>query len=74
MHTDCLLEASRYQEEYKHGCSTKIYRSCLCAGYRLREAELMFQDGQADKSDRVMRGVVRKNPNYAGQSADLKLP
>lgn len=34
----------------------------------------MFQDGQADKSDRVMRGVVRKNPNYAGQSADLHLP
>ena len=26
----------------------------------------MFQDGQADKSDRMMRGVVRKNPNFAG--------
>ena len=36
------------------------------AGYRLKEAELMFQDGQADKSDRLMRTVVRKNPNYAG--------
>jgi len=37
------------------------------AGYRLREAELMFQAGQADKSDRLMKTVVRKNPNYAGQ-------
>ena len=39
----------------------------FCAGYRLREAELMFQEGQAATADRVMRGVVRKNPNYAGQ-------
>ena len=27
----------------------------------------MFQEGQAATADRVMRGVVRKNPNYAGQ-------
>lgn len=38
------------------------------AGYRLREAELMFQEGQTDQSDRLMRGVVRKNPFYAGMS------
>ena len=42
----------------------------FAAGYRLREAELMFQDGQADKSDRMMRGVVRKNPNYAGSLSE----
>jgi len=27
----------------------------------------MFQAGQADKSDRLMKTVVRKNPNYAGE-------
>ena len=26
----------------------------------------MFQAGEADKSDRLMKTVVRKNPNYAG--------
>lgn len=38
----------------------------MSAGYRLREAELLFQEGQLDQSDRLMRGVVRKNPFYAG--------
>ena len=33
----------------------------------MREAELMFQAGEADKSDRLMKTVVRKNPNYAGK-------
>lgn len=26
----------------------------------------MFQEGQAAKSDQLMRGVVRKNPMFAG--------
>lgn len=27
----------------------------------------MFQEGKTDQSDRIMRGVVRKNPYYAGK-------
>ena len=41
------------------------------AGYRLREAELLFQNDRAHDADVMMRGIVRKNPNYAG---NLRLP
>lgn len=62
-----LLMSKKCKHE---NASSKVHSKftlAWCSGYRLREAELMFQDGQADKSDRVMRGVVRKNPNYAGE-------
>jgi predicted Zn-dependent protease len=36
------------------------------AGYRLRQAELLFQNARESDADVMMRGVVRKNPNYAG--------
>ena len=36
------------------------------AGYRLRQAELLFQNARAGDADTMMRGVVRKNPNFAG--------
>ena len=36
------------------------------AGYRLREAELLFENGQAGNADRLLRTVLRKNPRYAG--------
>ncbi len=36
------------------------------AGYRLRQAELLFQNARPADADSMMRGVVRKNPNYAG--------
>ena len=36
------------------------------AGYRLRQAELLFQNARIGDADSMMRGVVRKNPNYAG--------
>ena len=36
------------------------------AGYRLRQAELLFQNERAGDADLMMRGVVRKNPTYAG--------
>lgn len=38
------------------------------AGYRLRQAELLFQNARAADADTMMRGVVRKNPNFAGAS------
>lgn len=36
------------------------------AGYRLREAELLFENDQAGSADRLLRTVLRKNPRYAG--------
>ena len=39
------------------------------AGYRLRQAELLFQNDRAHDADVMMRGVVRKSPNYAGESS-----
>lgn len=36
------------------------------AGYRLRQAELLFQNSKTADADSMMRGVVRKNPNFAG--------
>lgn len=37
------------------------------AGYRLRQAELLFQNSREADADLMMRGVVRKNPNFAGE-------
>ena len=37
------------------------------AGYRLRQAELLFQNDRAHDADVMMRGVVRKSPSYAGE-------
>lgn len=34
----------------------------------------MFQEGQAAQSDRMMKGVVRKNPNYGGPHLNLPAP
>lgn len=36
------------------------------AGYRLREAQLLFQNAKSDEAVRMTKGVVRRNPNYAG--------
>ena len=41
------------------------------AGYRLREAELLFENDQAGDADRLLRTVLRKNPRYAGVSQIL---
>ncbi|EIE21375.1 TPR-like protein [Coccomyxa subellipsoidea C-169] len=41
------------------------------AGYRLRQAELLFQNARPADADSMMRGVVRKNPNYAEAQAAL---
>ena len=41
------------------------------AGYRLREAELLFENDQAGDADRLLRTVLRKNPRYAGESLAL---
>lgn len=37
------------------------------AGYRLRHAQLLFQQGQSSEAARMLRGVVRKYGNYAGK-------
>ena len=37
------------------------------AGYRLRQAELLFQNDRAHDADVMMRGIVRKSPTYAGE-------
>ncbi len=36
------------------------------AGYRLREATLLYQQGEPEEAKAMMRGIVRKNPRYAG--------
>jgi predicted Zn-dependent protease len=36
------------------------------AGYRLREAQLLFQNAKSEEAVRMTRGVVRRNPYYAG--------
>ncbi|KAK9834883.1 hypothetical protein WJX81_006337 [Elliptochloris bilobata] len=41
------------------------------AGYRLREAELLFENDQAGDADRMLRTVLRKNPRYAEAHAAL---
>jgi len=41
------------------------------AGYRLREAQLIFENGDADLAVRTARGVTRRNPNYAEAHATL---
>ncbi|DBA96166.1 hypothetical protein WJX77_001862 [Trebouxia sp. C0004] len=41
------------------------------AGYRLREAELLFQADRVADSDRLLRTVLRKNPTYAEAHAAL---
>ncbi|EFJ52362.1 hypothetical protein VOLCADRAFT_86720 [Volvox carteri f. nagariensis] len=35
------------------------------AGYRLRAAQLMYQVGNSEGAVRAVKGVIRKNPNYA---------
>lgn len=49
------------------------------AGYRLRQAEMLFQNNRAHDADVMMRGIVRKNPSYAGRPTStccirLKVP
>lgn len=34
--------------------------------WRMVQAELLFQNARPADADLMMRGVVRKNPNYAG--------
>eukprot|EP00890_Picochlorum_soloecismus_P002475 jgi/Picsp_1/3228/NSC_06068-R1_tetratricopeptide tpr_1 repeat-containing protein len=41
------------------------------AGYRLRSAAMLFQVGEVDKATRQLKGVVRKNRNYAEAHAAL---
>jgi len=41
-------------------------RAPQIAGYRLREAELLFENDRAGDADRMLRTVLRKNPRYAG--------
>lgn len=41
------------------------------AGYRLREAQLLFQNAKSEEAVRMTRGVVRRNPYYAGAAALL---
>ncbi|KAK9811641.1 hypothetical protein WJX72_007483 [[Myrmecia] bisecta] len=41
------------------------------AGYRLREAELLFQQNETAKAETLMRTVVRKYPYYAEAHAAL---
>ena len=41
------------------------------AGYRLREATLLFQQGDATAAQRMMAGIVRKNGNYSEAHAAL---
>ncbi len=36
------------------------------AGYRLRQAQLAFQNGHTQRAVQLMQGVARKNPQYAG--------
>lgn len=36
------------------------------AGYRLREATLLFQQGEPQSAQTMIRGLVRKYPQYAG--------
>lgn len=40
---------------------------CGSAGYRLRQAELMYQvEGQQQGASRLLRSIIRRNPNFAG--------
>lgn len=41
------------------------------AGYRLRQAELTYQNGDDKSSIRLMRSIARKYPNYAEAHAAL---
>lgn len=34
--------------------------------WRMVQAELLFQNARPADADLMMRGIVRKNPNYAG--------
>jgi len=36
------------------------------AGYRLRHAQLAFQNGHVREATALMKGVARKYPSYAG--------
>ncbi len=36
------------------------------AGYRLREATLLYQQGEPEEAKTMMRGIARKYPGYAG--------
>lgn len=37
------------------------------AGYRLREATLLYQQGEPEGAKTMMKGIVRKYPRYAGK-------
>ena len=37
------------------------------AGYRLREATLLYQQGEPEEAKTMMRGIARKYPGYAGR-------
>lgn len=59
-----------------YGGALESYRTAAdlapgIAGYRLREAELMFQEDRVADADRLLRTVVRKNPTYAEAHAAL---
>ncbi|GIL71804.1 hypothetical protein Vretimale_761 [Volvox reticuliferus] len=41
------------------------------AGYRLRAAQLLFQVGNTEGAVRTVKGVLRKNPNYAEAHSTL---
>lgn len=59
-----------------YGGALESYRTAAdlapgIAGYRLREAELMFQEDRVADADRLLRTVVRKYPTYAEAHAAL---
>eukprot|EP00891_Asterochloris_glomerata_P007688 jgi/Astpho2/7688/Aster-x0780 len=42
------------------------------AGYRLREAQLLFEEDMLHDSEQLLRTVVRKNPRYVGERCILR--
>ena len=41
------------------------------AGYRLRAAQLLYQVGAVDGAVRTVKGVLRRNPTYAGAAGGM---
>lgn len=58
-------------KKYKLQHLTPRLLRCTHAGYRLRQATLMFQQGDVDGARRTMQGVTRKYSNYAEAHAAL---
>ena len=66
LHALATAPALGRQAGRQSGCGG-LQRGRIAAGYRLREATLLYQEGRTKDASRLLRGVVRKSPG-----ADLR--